>query len=72
MSLALQLPELLVNYFGLLNANSQHSCSLVCKTWNSAALDELWVELGSPEPLISLICRMRPQNQVASMFFFQV
>ncbi|KAL5513862.1 hypothetical protein ACEPAG_2623 [Sanghuangporus baumii] len=71
MNHALQLPELFVNYFGPLDANSQRSCALVCKTWSDAALDELWRKLGSPKPLVSLLCRTHPQDQTPYLLGFE-
>lgn len=45
---ALAIPELLLNVFSYLDAQSNAKAAIVCKTWSEFALNELWqnVDIG--------------------------
>ncbi|KAH8116161.1 hypothetical protein DFH11DRAFT_1584613 [Phellopilus nigrolimitatus] len=48
-------PELRVNIFGLADRETQSRCARVCSLWSNDALNELWKDLESPIPLLSIL-----------------
>ncbi|KAI0064027.1 hypothetical protein BV25DRAFT_1823528 [Artomyces pyxidatus] len=61
---ALVLPEILARVFGALDAQSNVSNAVVCKTWSEAALDELWRDVRRLERLVRLL--IPPPNLLTS------